>query len=143
MAEGRVDEAIASYRLAVAEQPTDRFAILHLIHAVRKAGMSSSAEEKRFRPILADIKLEDGNYEDAVVQYTRSATEAGGVMRDGASQSSTPKVKKQVADYFCRFAAALETEGRTVDAKREAQRCLELNPSDAENVLFAQELMER
>ncbi|HZT75578.1 MAG TPA: tetratricopeptide repeat protein [Vicinamibacterales bacterium] len=124
--EGRVDEAIAQYRRAIAERPDYAPAYNNLATALRKAGKRDEARAAYERALalqpdfasahfnLANLLLDEGKTAEAAAHFERAAGE------EPAS-----------ADVHNNFGIALASAGKIDDAIREFRAAVTIDPGSA------------
>ncbi len=125
-ADGRLDEAIARYRRAIAERPEYAPAYSNLATALRQTGRRQEAQATYERALalqpdfaaahfnLANLLLEEGKTDQAAAHFERAT-------RDEPAS----------ADAHNNFGIALASAGRVDDALREFRAAIALDPTSA------------
>ena len=125
--DGRVDEAIAQYRRAIAEQPDYAPAYNNLATALRKAGKTAEAQTTYERALqlqpdfatahfnLANLLLDEGHPDAAAAHFERAMTE-----------------EPPSADVHNNLGIALASSGKLDDAIREFRAAVAMDPKSAQ-----------
>lgn len=124
--EGRIDDAIAHYRRAIADRPSYAPAYSNLASALRKAGKNGEAKATYEQALklqpefaaahfnLANLLLDEGQITQAAAHFEQASRE------EPAS-----------ADVHNNFGIALASEGRNDEAIREFQAAVAADPKSA------------
>ena len=160
--DGRVDEAIAHYRRAIADRPDYAPAYNNLATALRKAGRTDEARSAYGQALklqpdfaaahfnLANLLLDEGKTEEAAAHFERASREepaSADVHNNfGIALASAGKPDQAIREFRAATAVdpksakayrnlgdALSSVGRTDEAIRALRSAVALEPNDAAN----------